>query len=436
MTEQTIVVPDIGGASGVSVIDILVKPGDAVSKDDSLITLESEKASMDIPSPYAGVVKSVLKKVGDKVNEGDAFITLTLVEDGAKTSEPKVEKEAETKELAPEKIIETPKPAPEEAPLNQEKEPAVISQSESSDDEMSILAAPGVRRMARELGVNLVAVKGSGRKSRVTKEDIDAYVKETLKKANGQQVQGGLMLSAAPDIDFSRFGDIDIQPLNKIKRLTGQNVHRSWITIPHVTQFDEADITELEAFRKAQSALSEKDGVKLTLLAFITKVVTKALQIFPQFNASLDSAGTSLIYKKYYHIGIAVDTPNGLVVPVIKNVDKLSVVDIAKEMTRLSAKARDKGLSIAEMSGACFTLSSLGGISGTAFTPIVNAPEVAILGLSRSSIKPVYDGKNFIPRLMLPLSLSYDHRVIDGAEAARFTRYLSAALSDIRTILL
>jgi pyruvate dehydrogenase E2 component (dihydrolipoamide acetyltransferase) len=287
--------------------------------------------------------------------------------------------------------------------------------------------------MARELGVSLALVSGSGRKGRIAKEDLNAYVKARLSQP---QSSSGFNVPSSPVIDFSKFGDIEQKPLSKIKRATGVNVHRSWITIPHVTQFDEADITDLEAFRKSETERAKNADYKLTILAFVCAVVSKALQQFPQFNASLDATGENLIYKKYCNIGIAVETPNGLVVPVIKDVDKRTVIDIAKEMARLSAKARDKGLMPADMSGGCFTISSLGGIGGTAFTPIVNSPEVAILGLSRSSVKPVYKNDEFVPRLMLPLSLSYDHRVIDGAEAARFTRYIADCLADIRKVLL
>ncbi|KTC79679.1 Pyruvate dehydrogenase (dihydrolipoyltransacetylase component) E2p [Legionella cherrii] len=287
--------------------------------------------------------------------------------------------------------------------------------------------------MARELGVDLSEVAGTGRKERITKEDVQAFVKARLSE---QPRSSSLGMPSNPVIDFSQFGEIETKPLNKIKRLTGVNVHRSWITIPHVTQFDSADITDVEAFRKSEAENAKEKGYKLTLLAFVCAVVSKALKAFPQFNASLDATGANLVYKKYCNIGIAVETPNGLVVPVIKNVDKLSVADIATEMTRLSSKARDKGLMPADMVGGCFTISSLGGIGGTSFTPIVNSPEVAILGLSRSEIKPVYENGAFQPRLMLPLSLSYDHRVIDGAEAARFTRFICDCLSDIRRILL
>ena len=309
---------------------------------------------------------------------------------------------------------------------------------EKKDDSITssdAYAGPAVRRLAFELGLSLEEVQGSGRKSRITKEDIQHYVKSRLRETGGNN---GLSLPAAAQIDFSQFGETEIKPLNKIKRLTAVNLHRSWVTIPHVTQFDEADITSLEAFRKSEVIGAPQASYKLTILAFVCKVVSKALVTFPQFNASLDAAGENLIYKHYVNIGIAVETPNGLVVPVIKGVKNLSVVDIAKEMSRLSGKARDKTLMPGDMNAGCFTISSLGGVGGTAFTPIVNAPEVAILGLSRSSIKPVYcqETSQFKPRLMLPLSLSYDHRVIDGAEAARFTRFLADHLSDIRKVLL
>lgn len=416
-------VPDIGGATGVDVIEILVKEGDVITKDTPLITLESDKASMEIPSPMAGTVRSLQMKIGDKVSEGDMILTLE-VEDLSQSEK--------SEAVAPSVNEEKPKQlasVPEKNSEPEREQPSVRQLEESTT--LGISAGPAVRRMARELGVNLADVKGTGRKSRISKEDVAQYIKA---KINQKVPAGGLVIADAPRIDFSKFGAIDIKPLNKIKRITGVNVHRSWVTIPHVTQFDEADITELEAFRKAEMA--KISDVKLTILAFVCKIVSRALSVYPQFNASLDSSGENLIYKQYFNIGIAVETPNGLVVPVIKDVDRLPIFDIAKEMARLSLKARDKGLMPADMSGGCFTISSLGGIGGTAFTPIVNSPEVAILGLSRSTMKPVYEDGAFKPRLMLPLSLSYDHRVIDGAEAARFTRFISEGLSDIRQILL
>jgi pyruvate dehydrogenase E2 component (dihydrolipoamide acetyltransferase) len=432
--ETEIKIPDIGGATQVDVIEISVKVGDQITLDSPLITLESDKASMEIPSPIAGKVTKLNLKVGDKVSEGDVIL---LVEAEAKKEDSEVKEEKASEaiqsktptssqvkqapELVPEKEVETS--IPNQA-STQENTPEVSSSL--------ISAGPAVRRMAREFGVNLADVLGSGRKSRVTKEDIQNYVKSRL---NGQS-GGSLGFPVIPAIDFSQFGEIETKPLNKIKKLTGTTVHRSWITVPHVTQFDSADITDLEEFRKTEADQAKEKGYKLTLLAFVCGVVSKALRMFPQFNASLDATGSNLIYKKYCNLGIAVETPNGLVVPVIKNVDKLTVAEIAMEMTRLSSKARDKGLMPADMSGGCFTVSSLGGIGGTAFTPIVNAPEVAILGLSRAEIKPIYQNGAFQPRLMLPLSLSYDHRVIDGAEAARFTRFIADCLADIRRILL
>lgn len=415
-----IFIPDIGGASDVDVIEVLVKAGMQVEKDQALVTLEGDKATMDIPSPYAGTVKEVKIKLGDKVSQGSSMLILdTIIEQDYLQSEPQPQNtETVIKPVdKPVKVIEQPK----SLPTNQTDRSEVIA------------AGPSVRRMARELGVNLSLVKGSGRKTRITKEDLQAYVKERL---NERPTAGSFNAPANPVIDFTKFGEIETKALNKIKKITGVNVHRSWITIPHVTQFDEADITELEVFRKSESEHSKNLGYKLTILAFVCKVVSKALHTYPQFNASLDATGEHLIYKKYCNIGIAVETPNGLVVPVIKNIDKLNVGEIALEMARLSTKARDKGLMPGDMAGGCFTISSLGGIGGTAFTPIVNSPEVAILGLSRAVIKPVYDKEEFKPRLMLPLSLSYDHRVIDGAEAARFTRFICDALSDIRRILL
>lgn len=414
-------IPDIGGATDVDVIEIMVQSGDKISKDQALITLEGDKATMDIPAPCAGVVDKISMNVGDKVSQGDLILTLQVKTD--KKVEIEASEETENKKKEKE----------EKLPTTETKSEAVKAPVQEKEEAVMLPAGPAVRKIAREFGVDLGKVKGTGRKSRITKEDIQNYVKQKLSE---KTTATGVSLPPAPQIDFSKYGEIDIKPLNKIKRLTGINVHRSWINIPHVTQFDEADITELESFRKTEQEKAKKAGYKLTVLAFVCKVVSKALKEFPQFNTSLDESGENLIYKKYFNIGIAVETENGLVVPVIRDVDQLSVADIAKEMARLSSKARDKGLMPVEMSGGCFTISSLGGIGGTAFTPIVNGPEVAILGLSRSSVKPVYDGDKFAPRLMLPLSLSYDHRVIDGAEAARFSRYIAETLSDIRRVLL
>ena len=418
--EIEIKVPDIGGAHQVEVIELLVKAGDVIAQDASLITLESDKASMEIPSPHAGTVQTIKLKIGDKVSEGDIILTLVTEENAVKpVTESKVEPE--------------PEPEPESKPVVEPEPEPIIAPSVSLPEASgpTISAGPAVRRLARVLGVNLTEVAGTGRKARVTKANVENFVKQKLATASSGS---GLSIPSAPAIDFSQFGEIELKPLNKIKRLTGQNVHRAWITIPHVTQFDEADITDLEAFRQAQN--SNADGVKFTILAFVCKIVSRALEMFPLFNSSLDGTGEQLIYKHYVHIGIAVETPNGLVVPVIRHANQLSVSQTALEMSRLSKKAREKGLMPNDMTGGCFTISSLGGIGGTAFTPIVNSPEVAILGLSRATIKPVYIDKQFVPRLMLPLSLSYDHRVIDGAEAARFTRYLAEALNDMRRILI
>jgi pyruvate dehydrogenase E2 component (dihydrolipoamide acetyltransferase) len=424
--EIEVKIPDIGGATQVDVIEIMVKIGDRIEVDTPLITLESDKASMEIPSPIAGKVTKLSVKTGDKVSEGN--VILVAATEGESTS---IKEEVPSIKSESVSVSETAQAtAPSQKSEESSSLPASIDRRASV---MLISAGPAVRRMARELGVNLAEVKGSGRKARIIKEDIQSYVKVKL---NEQPASGAFGILSAPVIDFSQFGEIETKPLNKIKKLTGVNVHRSWATIPHVTQFDLADITEVEAFRKSEAEQAKEKGYKLTLLAFVCAVVSRALRAFPQFNASLDATGSNLIYKKYCNIGIAVETPNGLVVPVLKNVDKLSVSEIATEMARLSAKARDKGLMPADMSGGCFTISSLGGIGGTSFTPIVNSPEVAIIGLSRSEIKPVYENGAFQPRLMLPLSLSYDHRVIDGAEGARFTRFICDCLSDIRRILL
>ena len=430
MGKQNIIVPDIGGASGVDVIEILVKPGDRVELETSLVTLETDKATMEIPSPKAGTVSSITLKVGDKVSEGDMILVLdtdeseTAVESSKETmSAPKA---AEPETLAPQKITTVESTAP--------AKPAPVLNDNSTSKGVEVSAGPAVRRFARTLGVNLAAVQGQGRKSRISKADVEAYVKQQL--ASPSAPASGFALPLPKKIDFTKFGAIETKPLSKIKRLTGINVHQAWISIPQVTQFDHADLTDLEAFRKAESKRAEAEGYKLTLVAFVAKLLSQALQKFPQFNSSLDETGENLIYKKYCNIGIAAETPNGLVVPVIKDVHLKSVADIARDLGYLSSKAREKGLSPAEMSGGCFTISSLGGIGGTAFTPIVNPPEVAILGLSRSAMQPVFQNGQFIPRLLLPLSLTYDHRVIDGAEAARFTRYLSEGLSDIRRLLL
>ncbi|PJD93599.1 MAG: dihydrolipoyllysine-residue acetyltransferase [Legionella sp.] len=424
--KQNIVVPDIGGASDVDVIELLVKAGDRIELETPLVTLESDKATMEIPSPKAGIVSSLAIQVGDKVSEGDLILIMTLDESSEADAE------------APQTETTSKAAEPVKMPEKEEEEP-VSSQAQSKSDNLNvdsdtkIAAGPATRRLARTLGIDLADIIGTGRKDRINREDVEHYVKQRLAHSGSG---ASMSMPRAKSIDFTKFGEIETKPLSKIKRLTGVNVHQAWVTIPQVTQFDHADITDLEAFRKAELSQADAQGYKLTLVAFVCKVVSNALAKFPQFNSSLDETGDNLIYKKYCHIGIAAETPNGLVVPVIKDVNHKSVSEIARDLGHLSSKARDKGLAPADMSGGCFTISSLGGIGGTAFTPIVNPPEVAILGLSRSAMQPIYQNGQFVPRLMLPLSLTYDHRVIDGAEAARFTRYLSESLSDIRKILL
>lgn len=430
--EITIKVPDIGGATHVDVIEILVKPGDEITQDTPLVTLESDKASMEIPASQAGKVLEIRLKIGDKVSQGDDILTLVAESSMAAATPKEVDDTSMSAVKPPEEVVAVDKITTEQQAPRLPVE-TIAEQAAPQTSTSMVSVGPSVRRIAREFGVDLTQVVGSGRKNRISKEDLQQYVKLALSEKKSAQ---GFALPEMPLVDFSQFGPIDSKPLNKIKRLTAVNLHRSWITVPHVTQFDEADITELEAFRKHEAESAAKAGYKLTILAFVTKVVCKALIQFPQFNASLDPSGQNLIYKQYYNIGIAVETPNGLVVPVIKQVNQLSVAEIAVEMAALSKKARDKALMPGDMMGGSFTISSLGGIGGTAFTPIVNAPEVAILGLSRAAIKPIYEQGEFKPRLMLPLCLSYDHRVIDGAEAARFTRLIADLLKDIRLVLL
>jgi pyruvate dehydrogenase E2 component (dihydrolipoamide acetyltransferase) len=442
MATKNIVVPDIGDFADVEVIEILVSPGDTINAEDSLITLESDKASMEIPAPEGGVVKALKIKVGDRVKQGDIILELEPANDAAPAAEQAAGKpapQAATKaepapEAKPAPEAEAPQPAPaapRAAPAGQRPSPT------RKIDEVSFskaYASPAIRKFARDLGVDLGSVEGSGRKGRITKEDVQAYVKRALSQGAG----GGLGVAPMPEIDFSQWGEIETKALTKINRLTGQNLHRNWVTVPHVTQFDEADITDLEAFRKSMVAEYKDKGIKITLLAFLMKAVVSALREFPRFNASLDATGENLVYKKYFNIGIAVDTPDGLVVPVVRDVDRKSLMDLARELGEISQKARDKKLTPGDMQGGCFTISSLGGIGGSKFTPIVNAPEVAILGVSRASMQPVWNAEEetFDPRLILPLSLSYDHRVIDGAAGARFTTFLSRVLSDTRRLLL
>ena len=436
---QTVSVPDIGDFKEVEVIEVLVKPGDAVAKEQSLITLESDKATMEIPSPGAGVVKELKVKVGDKVAKDSPI--LVLQGNDERRSEARAPEPAGPAAPRP----AAPRAAAAPAPItNPSARP--VPREPREEAAVKAHASPSVRKFARELGVPLAQVPGSGPKGRVLHADIQGFVKGVLAKAPPPAAKGGgslpFDLPAWPEVDFAKFGPVESVPLSRIQKLSGPYLHRNWVSIPHVTQFDEADITDLEAFRKGQTAETEKKGFKLTMLAFLIKACVTALREYPQFNASLERSGESVIIKKYYHIGVAVDTPEGLVVPVVRDADRKGVFDLAKELGEISKLARDKRLKAGDMQGGTFSISSLGGIGGTAFTPIINAPEVAILGVSRAYLKPVYSGKGekgedlFKARLVLPLSLSYDHRVIDGATAARFTTYLVSVLSDIRKSLL
>ncbi|HJV80744.1 dihydrolipoyllysine-residue acetyltransferase [Noviherbaspirillum sp.] len=444
MSMVEVKVPDIGDFKEVEVIELMVKPGDTITVDQSLITVESDKASMEIPSSHAGVVKELKVKIGDKVAEGTPLLTLETEGAAAPAPAPAAAAAAAVAS-APAAVASTPaSPPPAPSLTLVESKPVPTAALEPREDNgFKPHASPSVRKFSRELGVDLVRLKGTGPKGRILHEDVQNYVKavmaghgETAAAPAGKGGGIGLDLLPWPSLDFSKFGETELQPLSRIKKISGPNLHRNWVMIPHVTQFDEADVTELEEFRKDSNAALAKSGVKLTMLAFVIKASVSALKKFPAFNASLDEKGENLILKKFYNIGFAADTPNGLVVPVIKNADAKSISQIAQEMGELSAQAREGKLKPADMQGASFTISSLGGIGGTAFTPIINAPEVAILGLSKSSIKPVWDGKQFAPRLMLPLSLSYDHRVIDGAMGARFAAYLAEVLGDMRKTLL
>ncbi|HIF9065520.1 pyruvate dehydrogenase complex dihydrolipoyllysine-residue acetyltransferase [Photobacterium damselae] len=418
-------VPDIGGDE-VEVTEIMVAVGDTVEEEQSLITVEGDKASMEVPAPFAGTVKEIKIATGDKVSTG-SLIMIFEVAGSAPVAAP---------------VAQAAAPAPAPAPAATKAEAPAASSEFVENNEYSH-ASPVVRRLAREFGVNLAKVKGTGRKNRILKEDVQNFVKDALKRlesgaASGKGDGSALGLLPWPKVDFSKFGETEVQPLSRIKKISGANLHRNWVMIPHVTQWDNADITELEAFRKEQNAIEAKKdtGMKITPLVFIMKAAAKALEAFPAFNSSLSEDGESLILKKYVNIGIAVDTPNGLVVPVFKDVNKKGIYELSAELAEVSKKARAGKLTAADMQGGCFTISSLGGIGGTAFTPIVNAPEVGILGVSKSEMKPVWNGKEFEARLQLPLSLSYDHRVIDGAEGARFITYLNGCLSDIRRLVL
>jgi len=424
---KEILVPNIGDFEDVEVIEILVAPGDTIQAEDSLISVESDKAAMEIPAPEAGVVKEIKLQVGDKVSEGSLILLLEASEESAESpadSGPAPGAEPSPQTAPP----STPKPSVAAAkPVST----AATTPSMGRIDEARFAlayASPGVRKFARELGVDLGRVTGSGRKGRITQDDVKTFVKQVM--TQGMPGAGGLQVAPLPEIDFAKWGEIESRTLTKINKLTGQFLHRNWVTIPHVTQFDEADITEMEAMRKKMVAEYKPKGIGITPLVFLMKAIVKALQEYPRFNSSLDASGEHLVFKKYFSIGIAVDTADGLVVPVVRDVDKKGLVDLAIELGEISVRARDKKLKPADMQGGCFTISSLGGIGGTKFTPIVNAPEVAILGVSRSKMQPVWDGKEFTPRLMLPLALSYDHRVIDGADGARFTTFLSHVLTE------
>jgi pyruvate dehydrogenase E2 component (dihydrolipoamide acetyltransferase) len=439
-------VPDIGDFKDVPVIEVMVKPGDSVRAEDPLVTLESDKATMEVPSPFAGVVSALKVKVGDKVSEGTVILALEVSEvaPAAPSAPPAPAPAAPAPAAAaaaatPSPATPTPAPAPAAAPA-----PAPAAAPAASIDEGSFgkaHASPSVRRFARELGVDLGRVKGTGPKGRILKEDVQGFVKQALAggaPAAGAPAGAGLALGlpAWPVVDFAKFGPVETLPLSRIQKLSGPYLHRNWVHIPHITQNDEADITELEAFRKQMAEEMKASGVRITLLAFLMKACIPALKQFPAFNASLAPGNDALILKRYYHIGVAVDTPGGLVVPVIRDVDQKGVTQLARELGEVSAKARDGKLGPNDMQGGTFSISSLGGIGGTHFTPIINAPEVAILGVSRSAMKPVWKDGQFVPRLILPLSLSYDHRVIDGAQGARFITALNAALTDIRRVLL
>ncbi|MBI5912237.1 MAG: dihydrolipoyllysine-residue acetyltransferase [Betaproteobacteria bacterium] len=439
--------PDIGDFKEVEVIEILVKPGDAVAKEDSLITLESDKATMEIPSPAAGVVTELRVKLGDKVAEGSIILLLEASESEAPAAQPPksaeisapsvpaLEPAAASASAVEPAVAPIPRPAP--VPFEPIAEACAFKPH----------ASPSVRKFARDIGADLTKVRGSGPKGRITQKDVQTFVKgvmiEAPARTSAAAAPGGVPFNLPewPQVDFAKFGPVESKPLSRIKKLSGANLHRNWISIPHVTQFDEADITELEAFRKESGAASEKQGFKLTMLAFLIKACVTALRQYPEFNASLERGGENLVLKKYFHIGVAVDTPDGLVVPVIRDADRKGVYELARELAEVSKLARARKLKPGDMQGGTFSISSLGGIGGTAFTPIINAPEVAILGVSRAAMRPVWVGGKgeagqFTPRLMLPLSLSYDHRVIDGAAAARFTSYLASVLSDIRRSLL
>ena len=437
MTElHEVVLPDIGDFDTVDVVELLVSVGDTVAVEESLLVLESDKATMEVPSTVAGVVEAIKVGVGDQVGEG---ALLVLIRGDAAESGPAAD--AADHKVAAE--LATPAPVPADVPIVGTPN-ALAPATETSDAEPAVVpqpvtahASPSVRQLARELGVELGLVPGTGRKGRATKEDVQAFVKASLSAGTGGGVPiAGVAVAAPLEIDFTRFGETEVSPLNRIRKLSAANLHRSWVTVPHVTQFDDADITELDTFRREQKGAAAERGVKLTFLPFVVKAVTAALGEFPQFNASLDPTGENLILKRYFNVGVAVETENGLVVPVIRGADRKGLFDLAADLEDLSGRARDRRLRPQDLQGGSFSISSLGGIGGTFFTPIVNHPEVAILGVSRMEWKPIWRDGEFVPRLILPLSLSYDHRVIDGADAVRFTGRLGELLSDLRRLLL
>jgi pyruvate dehydrogenase E2 component (dihydrolipoamide acetyltransferase) len=425
---KQVVMPDIGDSKDVPVIEVMVKAGDIVKAEQSLLTLETDKATMDVPAPFDGVVKNVSVKVGDKISEGTLILLMEISAAETSTVVSYTPTSAPAKEVA-NAVAAIPVTASAATPT-------VAPTGVQSSPTGNAHASPSIRHFARELGVDLTRVKGSGKKGRITKNDVQSFVKTALAQPQGGTDGSGLHVSAMPVVDFSKFGVIETKPLSRIKKLSGANLHRNWVSIPHITQHDEADITEMEAFRKELVEEYTKQGIKITPLAFLIKAVVTAMQQYPEFNSSLDASGENLVLKQYFHIGVAVDTPDGLMVPVLRDVDQKGIVQLAKELKEISAKARERKLPATAMQGGCFTISSLGGIGGTGFTPIINAPEVAILGVCKASIKPAFKESEFVPRLMLPLSLSYDHRVIDGAQAVHFTSYLGKVLSDVRRLVL
>ncbi|HEY6642746.1 2-oxo acid dehydrogenase subunit E2 [Povalibacter sp.] len=439
---QKITVPDLGDFHDVEVIDVLVKPGDTIDIDTPLLTIETEKATMDVPSTGAGTVKSVTVKKGDKVSKGSVILDVEAAAASAKPAaaapaeKPATPAEKEKKEEPQAAQAPAAKPAAAPAPAPQQPAAATALASAPIDEGAfsRAYASPSVRRFARELGVDLGRVKGSGLKGRITPEDVKGFVKQAL-GSGAIAAGGGAGLPRIPEVDFSKFGAIDVKPLGRIQKISGPRLQASWLNIPHVWQMDEADITDLEAERNRLKEQASKQGIKLTPLAFILRACVKALQEFPTVNSSLDGSGQNLVFKKYIHLGFAADTPNGLMVPVIRDADKKDIYEIARDLATLSAKARDGKLSAIDMQGASFTVSSLGGIGGTSFTPIINAPEVAILGVARSSMKPVFKDNQFVPRLILPFTFAYDHRVIDGAAGARFTTFLAQVLAEAKGLL-